>query len=271
MSTDLLIDRRLFSKTSAVVGTAWRDIGDIDSPLHNLNPMVILDQLREFPNIERIGGLTKLAFEVEALSTALTDFALLGQAHAAGAWHTLLSGSDWGTVAGILKHKVGALNTLAADAAAMAYVDIGPLYAIKFQAKSDGASIATNGTFTGSAASWDLSGAGLAYAANNVAWSGPSDGVMKQLLASMASPWTSGYIYRIGGTISGHSAGTLNIGTNTNPAQGSVAADGTFEVAVQADAHADGLVFTGDGLAATLDTVTIKPYAIATVRGGLYR
>jgi len=78
---------------------------------------------------------------------ALTDFALLGQVYSGGDWHTLISGATWGTVAGTLKKYIGALNTLASGSAAYAYVDIGHLYAIKFQGKIS-SGVRNKGTLT---------------------------------------------------------------------------------------------------------------------------
>ena len=106
---------REFKRTGATSGTGLTDIG----------AEVIV-------GIEN--GGTLLAFEILNGATTLTDFALLGKAHSGGEFVTLLNSTGWDTVAGILKHKVGTLKTLANAARGMAYVDIGPLYSIKFQA-----------------------------------------------------------------------------------------------------------------------------------------
>ena len=76
-----------------------------------------------------------LAFELTNTGVALTDFAILFQPHEAAAFTVAISGATWGSVAGILEHVVGALNTLASGATAFAIVKCGPVYAVKFQAK----------------------------------------------------------------------------------------------------------------------------------------
>ena len=81
------------------------------------------------------GQDSDIVFELTNDGQILTDFALLVQPHKDAAFTIAISGSTWGTVAGILKHFVGALNTLADGATAMALVNVGPVHAIKFQAK----------------------------------------------------------------------------------------------------------------------------------------
>lgn len=76
-------------------------------------------------------------------SVALTDFQILGKVHPDGAFVVLVTGATWGTVAGIVKHFTGALNTLAATSNALAYLDLPPLYSIKFQAKTGTTGAAT--------------------------------------------------------------------------------------------------------------------------------
>lgn len=106
---------RQFDMTGTTTGTSLSDIGD----------EIVLGQEN---------GFTKMAFEVYNGATQFTNFALLGKAHRDGGFVILLSNTDWDTVAGILKHKVGTIKTLAATTRAFAYVELGPLYSIKFQA-----------------------------------------------------------------------------------------------------------------------------------------
>ena len=225
------------------------------------------------------GGFTKIAFSVEmdASSPALADFALYAQPHKNAQPVKILSGSDWGTVAGIMKHKVGSLNTLAAGATGYAIVEPGPNYAYAFAAQSGGSDVLTNGTFGGSATGWSL-GSGWSYSGGAVVASTASS-TLKQLKANMATPWTSGLLYQVSFTVSAYSAGYLKVGTNTTPSQYldadgntiQIAADGTYYATIQADSHTDGIVITGVGFSGTVDTVALKPCAILTVRGSLYR
>ena len=95
---------------------------------------------------------------------------------------------------------------------------------------------------------------------------------MKQLAASMTGgAWVDGNIYEVSGVISNYAGGSLWVGTNTDPEQYEIAADGAFQTAINADAHADGLVFTADGFTGDIDGVAYKPMAYVQVLGGLYR
>jgi hypothetical protein len=242
------------------------------SPATTLNPIAPTQN----------GGFTKMCFSVEVSddSPALADFALYAQPHKNAFPVKILSGSDWGTVAGILRHKVGSINTLASGTTGYASVEPGPNYAYGFAAQSGGTTVLTNGTFAGSATGWAL-GTGWSYSGSGggcvVASSASS--TLKQLKASMGTPWTSGLLYQVGFTVSNYSAGYLTVGTNTTPSQYldadgntiQISADGTYYATVLADSHADGLVITGVGFFGTVDTVSLKQCAIVTVRGSLYR
>jgi len=127
-----------------------------------------------------------------------------------------------------------------------------------------------NGTLTGSpAVEWTL-GAGWAVApaapnATAIAAT-TATSTLKQTLANMATGWTSAVKYTVMFTLSGVSAGSLTVGTNTDDDQGETySAAGTYVAIVTADAHADGLVFTGTGFTGTIDN--IKTYALFTVAG----
>lgn len=230
-------------------------------------------------NQSRAGQYTKLAFTLANVDEdiALADFALVAKPSKNSNIVTLISGATWGTVGGILKHKVGALNTLAAGATAYAYVDIGPAYSIAFQAQSGGADLITNGAFTGNANSWTL-GSGWAYGTNNVAATA-ADTTLSQAKSAMSGAgalWVSGAIYEITFTISGYSAGNLLIGTTANPDQyldtnGDTIqiGDGTYTAKVESDGAAGGLIFTGVGFTGVIDTVTMKRCANIVVTGSL--
>lgn len=229
-----------------------------------------------------IGGMTSLVFDLSVASDspALADFALYVFPHRlSSVAHKILSSTDWGTITGILKHKVGTLQTLAAGASAYAYVDVGPQYAIMFKAQSGASELLTNGTFTGNANSWTL-GTGWAYGTNNVAATAAS-ATLSQTKADMVgsgATWTSGKLYELGLTISSCSAGYLTYGTSTGPSTDSggnpsrISADGTYTgLLVSSDGNAAGLVLTGVGFTGTIDSVTLKQCAEVSVVGSLYR
>ena len=111
--------------------------------------------------------------------------------------------------------------------------------------------LVTNGTFTGSAAGWSLSGAGLAYSANTVAWTGASNGVLSQ---SITTP-TNAFV-RIQFDISAFAAGTLQVslgGTNVGSA---ISANGRYWITVFTNGGASTLAFTGTGFTGTIDGVS---------------
>jgi len=125
-----------------------------------------------------------------------------------------------------------------------------------------GTSVLANGNFA-SDTLWDK-GAGWSIAAG-VATAATASSALKQLKADMSTPWTSAIVYEVTFTIT-RSAGSLTIGTNTNANQGATYADsGTYTALVTADAHADGLVFTGTGFSGTIDNVSAT--ATYTVQG----
>lgn len=229
----------------------------------------------------RLGAFTSTAFSVQNPdeSVALSDFAILVQPHPQSTAITLISGSTWGTVAGILKHKVGALNTLAAGATGYGYVDIGPCYSMAFMAKSGATELLTNGTFTSNANSWTL-GTGIAYGTNNVAFTAASDTLVqaKADMASSGADWVDNYYYEVVFTISSYSAGNLAIGTAATPSQYLNAdgeeiqlGDGTYSALIQSDGADDGLIFTATGFTGVIDTVSLKRCATPLIRGCVFR
>jgi hypothetical protein len=79
---------------------------------------------------------------------------------------------------------------------------------------------------------------------------------LKQVKTDMAVSWTNGKRYLVTVTISGASAGVLDVGTNTTPAQVSLSSNGTYTCNILADNHADGLLFTATGFTGNLDDVS---------------
>lgn len=81
---------------------------------------------------------TRLFFELSNThaSVALTDFQLLIKATPDADYVVYLTGATWGTIAGVLRFFSGALNTLAGTAKGLAFVDLPPCYAFKFQGKT---------------------------------------------------------------------------------------------------------------------------------------
>lgn len=229
----------------------------------------------------RDGGFTKICFDVTTQDSPLADFALIGRATRRSPSVTLISGSTWGTVAGILKHKVGSINTLAADSTAFAQVEIGPMYSIGFEQKSGASEVLTNGTFTGNANNWTIDGSDLAYGTNNVAWSNTSDAVLSQAKADMVSSgagWIAGALYEVQFTISGYTAGNITIGTTANSDQ-YVDSDGnsiqvgddTYSAIITSDGADEGLLITGVGFTGVIDDVSVKRLSYAAVNVSAYR
>lgn len=125
---------------------------------------------------------------------------------------------------------------------------------------SPGANVVVNGNFTGGSTNWVLSGAGLAYATDNIAWSGGggSNGVLSQALSVIG--WTNGVRYLVEFTLSGVSAGTLSVGTTATAAQHVVTANGAHRALILADNDTAGLKFTGAAFVGTIDAVTAIPW-----------
>lgn len=204
------------------------------------------------------GGFNRLMFTLRNNGTvALADFKLAVLIHKDAVEFDYISGATWGTVAGVLKYFKGALNTLGAGAYAHAYVDIGPVYAVKFYAKGAGTDILTNGVMSANT-DW-TQGAGWGPIAAGVAPATAASTTFKQLKAAMATPWTDGLAYEATFDVT-VASGSLGVGTNTDPTSGygPITSSGTYSRTVFADAHADGLVFTGDAFTGTLDNVTLK-------------
>lgn len=273
------IEKFSFEMIYTVVGANAFDVitgGDKDSAGTYLDEIILEPAIDCVTRRNRLNGFTSLLLEVHnpGSLTALGDFQLLVKAHKDSAPVVWMTGSTWATVAGVLKHKTANLNTTAAASEAVALIDIGPVYSIGFEAKSGGSTVLANGTFTGNANSWTL-GAGWAYNATGggcVAATTAST-TLKQLKADMGTQWTSGQVYEVKFTLSSVSAGSITVGTNTNPAQGGISfdADGTYTGKITSDGHADGLVFTGTGFTGIIDSVTLIHCPPINVRGSLFR
>lgn len=275
---------QFFKQSNHVDASALEFVGSINSSTNDDNAEIFLipqDATGQNPTRgSRVGGMTKMAFAITVGdgSPALADFALLVKTNKEADIVTLLSGSDWGTITGILKHKVGSLNTLAAGATGYGYVDIGPCYSIAFQAKSAGTELLTNGTFTGSANSWTL-GTGIAYGTNNVAFTAAT-ATLSQTKADMVSSgagWVDGQVYEVTFTISGYSAGNLAVGTVETPSQYKDAdgveiqlGNGTYTALVESDGDADGLIFTATGFTGVIDSVSMKQCATVRIAGSAF-
>jgi hypothetical protein len=77
-----------------------------------------------------------------------------------------------------------------------------------------------------------------------------------QAKADMATSWTNAKLYLVTLTLSSISGGSLNIGTNTNTSQATLSSNGTYNVIIEADNHANGLVFTPTSFTGNLDSVS---------------
>lgn len=100
---------------------------DVDTTLEDVGGAVIL-----------AGECSDVVFTVSNLTAAiaLSDFSLMIQTHESADFINYITGTTWETVAAPLTFKSANVNTLAGAATAHARVDVGPVYAIKFQAKA---------------------------------------------------------------------------------------------------------------------------------------
>ncbi len=88
--------------------------------------------------------VTDLVFEIKNTSAnAMTAFNLQARTTEDGTWFTILTGTDWDTVAGILKHIKGTVKTLAGGATGMGHIETGPWNSIKFSATAGAAATTT--------------------------------------------------------------------------------------------------------------------------------
>lgn len=237
-----------------------------------LQPVPAPQQVEGLTYLNNSSGFNSISLEVHnaSASAALADFLMKVYPHKNSNAHTYISGATWGTVAGTLKKYVGAINTLAAAARAFAYVDIGPVWAIEFYAQGNGADILANGDMS-SSATW-TEGAGWTVAAG-VATAVTASTTLKQLLTDMGTPWIEGLAYEVTFTVV-RTAGSLTVGSNTDPVgegYDAIEASGTYSREILADAHADGLIFTGTGFSGTIDNVTLKESPQINVSASLGR
>lgn len=72
--------------------------------------------------------------------------------------------------------------------------------------------------------------------------------------------WVNSHKYLVTFTLDTVSAGTLSVGTNTNPAQHTVTASATHTAIISADNNAAGLIFTATGFTGNLDNVSVIPF-----------
>lgn len=118
----------------------------------------------------------------------------------------------------------------------------------------------SNGEITGAATDWTLTGVGVAYGTNNIAFTGGSNGNAKQTVADMATGWTAGKAYLVTFTVA-FTGGAIAVGTNTTPIQFSANTAGVHQCVILADAHADGLIFQGVLATLNIDTISMVPFS----------
>jgi len=95
------------------------------------------------PNI-LVKSYSQLVIHISNTSAnALTNLIMEARFTPNGTWYTVLTGSDWGTIAGILRGVQGGLNTLAGGANGMAQIDLFPFHEIRFQATAGSAAETT--------------------------------------------------------------------------------------------------------------------------------
>lgn len=119
--------------------------------------------------------------------------------------------------------------------------------------------LVTNGTFTGSAAGWTLAGAGLAYAANNVAWAA-SGGVLSQAIVGPTNAFNV-LVF----DITAFAAGTMQVSFNGVNIGSAIAANGRYWITFFSNGGSQTLAFTGTGFTATIDTVSVQQELVADV------
>ena len=96
------------------------------------------------------GRYNHIVLEVVNTGATLTDFAFLVKAseYAAG-FQTLLSSTEWATAGNVLRAFKGAPHTLVTTASAFLWLNIGPIYSFKVQARcGTSSSVAINGTMS---------------------------------------------------------------------------------------------------------------------------
>lgn len=260
-----------FDLSNLLMGSGFRNFID-----ENGNAEIVLEPQYTSGNTpvgSTMGGITIIAFELANIGAfALSDFQLLVKPHERADWHVYLTGAAWGTIQGVLKHKVGTLNTLAVGAKGFAYVDIGPVYSFKLQGKGSGTNILTNGTFTTNADDWVL-GTGIEFNTDKITATAAT-ATFSQPKANMASAgalWVADQIFEVNLTITDADGEAFWVGTNANPFQHRFQSVGPVQTAIVSDGHADGLIFTLDNVSADFDNISLIPCAYGKVRGYGYR
>lgn len=130
-------------------------------------------------------------------------------------------------------------------------------YRIAVASNAAQSDVIANGGFA-SATGWTEATANVAITGGKAVFTAANSGTDKlyQAKADMATTWTNNRVYMVTVTISDFTGGSLDVGTNTNSAQGTVTGNGTFNILVTADNHADGLVFTPTAFTAGMDNVS---------------
>lgn len=96
----------------------------IDASLHDIGDPIILD-----------GNFDRMAIMVANTGANLTGFSMLVRpSYDNATYQTYLTTTGWDSAAGTLKKVLGTIKTLASGSVGFADVDIGPVYAVKFQA-----------------------------------------------------------------------------------------------------------------------------------------
>lgn len=119
------------------------------------------------------------------------------------------------------------------------------------------ADVINNGIFT-NATGWTEASANVSITGEQAVFTAAngSGDKLYQAKADMTTAWTNLKTYLVTLTLSGISGGSLAIGTNTNPSQATLSSIGTYNVLIEADNHANGLVFTPTSFTGNLDSVS---------------
>lgn len=109
-------NREYFSLANTAVGTTLEDVG--------AEQVVTADHADVMIEVANLGQ-----------TLALSDFSIMVKTHNDATYRNLITSTGWATAGAVLIAKTADINTLAASAAAVALLDVGPVYAFKFQAK----------------------------------------------------------------------------------------------------------------------------------------
>lgn len=165
--------------------------------------------------------------------------------------HTAVLNGGRTAVVAKAKGAVTALNKALLRSEVEARIRLVHVAALDF----DDTEVLKNGRFQGNANHWVL-GTGFVYDNNSVVVTGASD-IMHQPLSSMEKPWLDGEQYNVTISISDYSAGTLYVGTSTDPTFRAIGSSGNKVFNMLADGDTSGIVLTAQGFTGTIESISL--------------